>query len=80
RALAAVAANNVASCDKAVVVFTDPNLIAGFSWRQISHLVVEVLSDLCANHLVNLATMAALGAVATNAFQGVKGIFFLRCV
>nr|QWT69400.1 polyprotein [Rabbit hemorrhagic disease virus 2] len=70
---APVASDNVDRGDQGVDVLTDPNLISGFSWRQIAHLFVEVLSHLCANHLVNLATMAALGAVATKAFQGVKG-------
>nr|NP_740329.1 p29 [Rabbit hemorrhagic disease virus] len=64
-----VASDNVDRGDQGVDVFTDPNLISGFSWRQIAHLFVEVISHLCANHLVNLATMAALGAVATKAFQ-----------
>nr|QCC62366.1 polyprotein [Hare calicivirus Australia-1] len=70
---APTASDNVDRGDQGIDCMTNPNLVSGFSWRQIADLFSTVLSNLCTNHLMNLATMAALGAVATKALQGVKG-------
>nr|AMW64726.2 polyprotein [Hare calicivirus] len=70
---APTASDNVDRGNQGIDCMTNPNLIAGFSWRQIADLFATVMTNLCNNHLVNLATMAALGAVATKALQGVKG-------